>query len=92
MRGWLSPRLGVRFDLEEGALVLLHPDRWRIVSYAELAVERAQAHEEAEHERQRAEQEKERAERERQLAKHERERAERLAARLQALGIDPESA
>jgi Uma2 family endonuclease len=85
MRGWLSPRLSVRFDLEEGALVLLHPDGRRFVSYAELAVERAQAHEEAEHERQRAEHEKERAERERQ-------RAERLAARWRALGIDPESA
>lgn len=77
MRGWVSPRLDVRFDLEDGALVLLHPDGRRFVSYVELAVERAQAHAAAEQERERAEQE--------------RERADRLAERLRALGIDPDS-
>jgi hypothetical protein len=40
----------------------------------------------------RAEQERERAEQERERAEQERERAERLAARLRALGVDPEDA
>ena len=44
----------------------------------------------AEQERQRAEQECQRAEQERQRAEQECQRAERLAARLRALGIDPE--
>ena len=44
----------------------------------------------AEQEHQRAEQERQRAEQERQRAEQERQRAERLAARLRALGIDPD--
>jgi len=44
----------------------------------------------AEQERQRAEQEKQRAEQAEALLEEERSRAERLAERLQALGIDPE--
>ena len=46
----------------------------------------------AEQERERADQERERADQERERADQERERAERLAARLRALGIDPEAA
>lgn len=41
-------------------------------------------------ERERAEQERERAEQERERAEQERERAERLAARLRALGVEPD--
>ncbi|UZQ54349.1 Uma2 family endonuclease [Trichothermofontia sichuanensis B231] len=53
--------------------------------------ERAErAEQQAEQERQRAEQERQRAEQERQRAEQERQRAEQLAARLRALGIDPE--
>ncbi|MBF2004221.1 MAG: Uma2 family endonuclease [Chlorogloeopsis fritschii C42_A2020_084] len=44
----------------------------------------------AEMERQRAEQERQRAEQEHQRAEQERQRAEQLAARLRALGIDPD--
>ncbi len=74
--GWVSPRLGVRFDLSGGELRVLRPDGRPLVSYVELA-------EESERERLRAEQERLRAE-------QERLRAERLAAQLRALGIDPE--
>jgi Uma2 family endonuclease len=53
--------------------------------------ERAEAERQrAEAERQRAEAEHRRAEAERQRAEAERQRAERLAARLRALGIDPD--
>ncbi|RUR86786.1 Uma2 family endonuclease [Chlorogloeopsis fritschii PCC 9212] len=44
----------------------------------------------AEQERQRTEQERQRAEQERQRAEQEHQRAEQLAARLRALGIDPD--
>lgn len=44
----------------------------------------------AEQERQRAEQEHQRAEQEHQRAEQERQRAERLAAKLRALGINPD--
>jgi hypothetical protein len=74
--GWVSPRLGVRFDLSSGELLVLRPDGRPLVSYLELA-------EETERERRRAEQAQQRAEQERQ-------RGERLAAQLRALGIEPE--
>lgn len=77
MDGWVSPRTGVQFEREGDALVLYQPDGERFATYVELIGQRAQ-------ERQRAEQEHQRAEQEHQ-------RAERLAARLRALGIDPEA-
>ncbi|GIV21690.1 MAG: hypothetical protein KatS3mg023_3441 [Armatimonadota bacterium] len=36
MQGWVSPRLGVRFTLEDGELVLYRPDGERFVPYVEL--------------------------------------------------------
>jgi Uma2 family endonuclease len=46
--------------------------------------------ERAEQERERAEQERERAEQERERADQQRERADKLAAKLRAMGIDPD--
>jgi Uma2 family endonuclease len=63
MNGWVSPRLGVRFDMSGDELCILRPDNRPLVPYVELA----------------------------QAADRERERAERLAARLRAAGIDPET-
>ncbi len=40
MRGWVSPRLGVRFDLQGKDLILTGPDGRRFASYVELARER----------------------------------------------------
>jgi Uma2 family endonuclease len=85
MRGSVSPRLGVRFDLEDGELRLFGPDGRAFASYAEVEAERAQATRRAEQERARAEQADQRAEQADQ-------RAARLAARLRALGIDPDVA
>jgi Uma2 family endonuclease len=97
MRGWVSPRLGVRFDLEGGELRLFGPDERAFASYVEVEAEREQATRRAEQERARAEQERARAEQERARAEQERARAEQanqraahLAARLRALGIDPD--
>jgi Uma2 family endonuclease len=103
MQGWVSPRLGVRFELEAGDLHLYRPDGERFASYVDLIAQREQERQRAEQERQlaaeerqRADQERRRAEQERrhaaderQRADEERERAERLAARLRALGVDP---
>lgn len=54
--GWISPRLGVRFDLSRGELQVLCPDGRPLVTYVEMAAQ-------AEQERQRAEQERQRNER-----------------------------
>ena len=76
MRGWVSPLLGVRFELEGGELVVVRPDGERFVGYEELvaALERERA----------------RAAQERLLREQEQQRAERLAQRLRELGVEPE--
>ena len=56
MQGWISPRLGVRFELPEAGLEIYRPDGERFLSYSEINAERLL-------ERQRAEQEFQRAER-----------------------------
>ena len=84
MAGFVSPRLGTRFDLTTGQLRVLGPDGRPFATYLELVAQRDEA-------------ERELAKAERQLADAERrrtqseERAERLAARLHQLGVDPES-
>ena len=56
IRGWTSPRLGIRFDLSDGELVIYRPDGERFATYFELAQQKEQAQQLAEQERQRAEQ------------------------------------
>jgi Uma2 family endonuclease len=77
MDGWISPRLGVRFERDGDTLVLYQPDGERFATYVELSAQREQARQDAEQARQDAEQA--------------RQRAERLATRLRNLGIDPEA-
>jgi hypothetical protein len=98
MEGWISPRLGVRFELDSGTLQVYQPDGERFATYVELMQQREQErqraeqeHQRAEQEHQRAEQERQRAEQEHQRAEQERQRAERLANQLRALGIDLEA-
>jgi len=84
MAGWVSPRLGVRFELTGGELELYRPDGRRFVTYVELSRQREQAEAQAEQARQQAESA-------RQQAESARQRAERLEVRLRALGIDPDA-
>lgn len=76
MVGWVSPRLGIRFDLDGIELVLCRPDGERFATYVELMAQRDQAE-------QRAQQAERRAERAEQ-------RAQRLEEQLRALGVEPE--
>lgn len=89
MAGWVSPRLGVRFELEGGELALYRPDGERFATYLELMAQRDYERHRAEQATHRAEQATQRAERERQRAEQAEERARRLAEQLQALGIEP---
>ena len=96
--GWISPRLGIRFDLRgEYGLTIVRPDGRIFLTFAEVALAREKAAllakaegKRAEAERQKAEAERQKAETERQKAETERQRADRLAAKLRALGLDPE--
>jgi len=76
MRGWISPRLKIRFELLDNELHIYHPNGEPFVTYEELAAQRAEAE-------YRAAEAEDRAAREHQ-------RAERLSAQLRALGIDPD--
>ncbi|CAN5893337.1 DUF4351 domain-containing protein [soil metagenome] len=84
MPGWVSPRLGVRFELEGEQLRLFEPSGRPFASYMELLRQRDQAEAEVKQ----AQQEREQAQQERE---RERQRADRLAEQLRALGIEPES-
>ncbi|MBD6620081.1 Uma2 family endonuclease [Komarekiella sp. 'clone 1'] len=83
MTGWVSSRLGIRFELSDNELQIYRPDGQRFLTYIELAQQRQQAQAQAEQERQRAEQERQRAEQ----AESE---LEALRALLKERGINPE--
>ncbi|MDI9639851.1 Uma2 family endonuclease [Geitlerinema splendidum] len=74
---WVSPRLGIRFDLSGEELALIRPDGERFATYVEIQRQLAQLQArvlEAE-----------------SLLEQERLRAERLAQRLREAGIDPDA-
>jgi len=83
VNGYTSPRLGFRFVVEKGRLVVYGPDGRPLRKPSEIAAER----DAAEQQRDAAEQQRDAAER--QLSA-EKERAARLAAKLRELGIDPD--
>ncbi|MCB1769873.1 MAG: Uma2 family endonuclease [Candidatus Competibacteraceae bacterium] len=96
LKGWVSPRLQIRFVLTPDTLLIHAPDGRPFLNSVELArqVETAAALAEQEAQRanqeaQRANQEAQRANQEAQRAAEERARAERLAERLRCLGLDP---
>ncbi|HEY9752518.1 MAG TPA: Uma2 family endonuclease [Coleofasciculaceae cyanobacterium] len=72
---WVSPMLGIRFDLSGSELRIFGPDGQLFLTYGEIA--------------QRAEQAEERAEQAEERAEQAEERARRLEERLRAMGIDP---
>ncbi len=97
MNGWVSPRLGIRFELTSDTLVIRRPDGGRFLSTLELDAVREQEYLRAEQERLRAEQEhlhaqqeRQRAQEQTQLAEQERLRAEqeRLRAEQERLRAD----
>jgi Uma2 family endonuclease len=90
IQDWVSPRLGIRFDLSGEELQIYRPNGDRFLTYVEIA-------QNLERERLRSEQERQRAEQAENLLSQERHRAEqaeqqalRLADRLRAAGIDPD--
>ncbi|BFM39398.1 Uma2 family endonuclease [Synechocystis sp. LKSZ1] len=82
IESWVSPRLGIRFELTPSTLNIYDGQNNLFLSPLDLRKELTQ-------ERQRSEQEKTRAEKEKARANQEKARAERLATQLKALGIDP---
>jgi Uma2 family endonuclease len=84
MDGWVSPLLGIRFDLSGDELVIFRPDNTTFLTYLEQAEQRVESQQQAAAALQQAAAA-------RKQADLERERGERLAAKLRALGVDPEA-
>ncbi len=84
MNGFKSPRLGITFSQTEDDIELKTPGGSRFLSFVEYGQLQYQTSLQAAEERHRAEQER--------IAKEaERLRADKLAAKLRALGIDPDT-
>ena len=88
--GWTSPTLGVSFGREGDELVVYHRDGSRFLRFDELKARAESEKARAESEKARAESEKARAESEKARADEATERARRLAAKLAALGVNPD--
>lgn len=76
MDGWVSPRLGIRFELTSETLNIYDPQGNLFLTPVEMQT--------------RFQQEKARADYEAQRAEQEKVRADRLADKLRELGIDPQ--
>jgi Uma2 family endonuclease len=98
MDGWVSPRLGIRFDMSGSELQIFGADGRRFLSFVELSEQRDQeqrSREQAQQQAAQAQQQREEAQQQAAQAQQQKEevsrRAERLAAQLRALGIEPET-
>lgn len=89
MNGWVSPRLGIKFQLTSDNLEIFSPSGERFLSFVELAQLREQERQRAEQEYQRAEQERQRADEALTQLEQERQRYQALEALLRERGIDP---
>ena len=84
MNGWVSPRLGIRFDTSGAELRIFAPDGTPFRSHEEVVAWATQAE-------QRATQAEQGREQERAARQQAEQRAAQLEARLRELGIDPET-
>jgi Uma2 family endonuclease len=103
--GFVSPRLGIRFQFVGPDLVLTNPDGSRFLSFLEFGQLAADERQQAEAEKKRAEAEKKRAEAEKKRADSAEVRADaeaaravaeaatraKLAAKLREMGVDPDT-
>ncbi len=82
VNGWISPQLGIRFEVTDSGWNIYRPDGEPFRSSVELADQRAEARRLADQERSRADQERSRADQERSRADQEHSRAQAAEAQL----------
>jgi Uma2 family endonuclease len=91
MNDWVSPRLGIRFDMSSGDLQLYKPDGKPFLSYAEVEIELNKTREMLDEAREMLGETRERlGETQERLGKSET-RAKMLEAKLRELGINPDT-
>ena len=83
INGWVSPRLGIRFELKPDTLEIFSPSGQQFLTPVELDQLRKQ-------ERQRADQERQRADEALAQLEQEQQRYQALLEQLRSRGIDPE--
>ncbi|MDV2998656.1 MAG: hypothetical protein N5P05_000262 [Chroococcopsis gigantea SAG 12.99] len=88
MRGWVSPRLAIRFEPTRQELQIYFPDGERFLTHTEISEKADRAEEIARQERDRADRAEEIARQERDRADRAEEKADRLAAQLRELGVE----
>lgn len=90
MNGWVSPRLGIRFELASDTLLLYRPDGQAFIDYVEVQQRLETVSRQLEQERQAKATFSAQLEQERQAKKIAEERAKRLEELLREAGIDPD--
>ncbi|MGF1492777.1 MAG: Uma2 family endonuclease [Microcoleaceae cyanobacterium] len=90
IQGWVSPRLGIRFELMDTGLEIYRPDGQKFLTFVELDQLRQQESQRADQAELELQQESQRANQAELELQQERQRTERLAELLRAQGIDPE--
>ncbi|MFB2921965.1 Uma2 family endonuclease [Aerosakkonema funiforme] len=90
MNGWVSPRLGIRFELKEDTLEIYRPDGQKFLTSVELDRLREEERQRAEQERERAENAIAQLEQEKKLRQESQQRYQTLIDKLREQGINPE--
>jgi Uma2 family endonuclease len=91
IEGWTSPRLGVRFELDDLDFRIIRPDGERFLTYEELDIQRREEQAARAQAEQWAQQEQAARKQAEQRAEDAEQRAAQFAARLRAMGIDPDT-
>ncbi|MBW4665336.1 MAG: Uma2 family endonuclease [Chroococcus sp. CMT-3BRIN-NPC107] len=89
MIDWVSPRLGIKFNMLGTELQLYRPDGEKFATYVELATFREQEKLAKEQAQQQLERSQQQLEQSQQQLEQEKVRSQQLAAKLRELGIDP---
>jgi Uma2 family endonuclease len=89
MGAWVSPRLGIRFDVEAPEMRVLRPDGKPFLTYRELAAERKREEEARKREEEARKREEEARIRAEARAAAAEQTVEQLRSKLRAAGIDP---
>ncbi|MBA2750036.1 MAG: Uma2 family endonuclease, partial [Tatlockia sp.] len=90
MLDWVSPRLGIKFNMLGTELQLYRPDGEKFATYVELATSREQEKLAKEQAQQELEQSQQQLEQSQQQLEQEKVRSQQLAAKLRELGINPD--
>ncbi len=89
--GYISPRLGIKFDMSGEELVVVRPDGQQFLTYLELAQQKAEAEQRSAEAEQRSAEAEQRLAAEKQHSATLSQNLEQLRAKMLAAGLDPDA-